>query len=137
MQLGEAVAAASFASIDALEDKVDPGTPIVIVFGPSYSAAAGLKEVQKLTRSRPEVAAIMVVQELSTQMLQQALRAGVRDVVAAPAETGQLIEAIDRAAETISISPVAPAGEPEPLADQGRMICVFSTNSGAAKSVVD
>ena len=136
MQLGEAVAAASFASIDALEDKVDPGTPIVIVFGPSYSAAAGLKEVQKLTRSRPEVAAIMVVQELSTQMLQQALRAGVRDVVAAPAETGQLIEAIDRAAETISISPVAPAGEPEPLADQGRMICVFSTKGGAGKSVV-
>ena len=136
MQLGEAVAAASFSSIEALEDKVDPGTPLVIVFGPSYSDATGLKEVQALTRGRPEVAAVMVVPELNTQMLQQALRAGVRDVVAAPADTGQLMEAIDRAAETISITPAPSVGQPEALVEQGRMICVFSTKGGAGKSVV-
>ena len=72
--LSEGVAAASFATVEAMEDKVDPGTPLVVVFGPSYSTTKGLREVQSLTRRRPEVASIMVVEELNTQMLQQALR---------------------------------------------------------------
>jgi pilus assembly protein CpaE len=134
MQLSEGVAAAAFATVEAMEDKVDPGTPLVVVFGPSYSTAKGLREVQSLTRRRPEVASIMVVEELTTQMLQQALRAGVRDVVAAPSDSGQLLEAVERAAETLSLpsTPVqAEGGGPE-----GRLISVFSTKGGAGKSVV-
>ena len=50
MQLSEAVAAASFASIEAMEDKVDAGTPVIVIFGPSYSDGTGLREVQALTR---------------------------------------------------------------------------------------
>src|SRR5947208_7181530 len=89
MQLSEGVPAASFASIEAMEDKVDPGMPVIVIFGPSYSDGTGLREVQSLTRRRPEVASIMVVDELSTQMLQQALRAGVRDVLSSPTRAGR------------------------------------------------
>ena len=46
MQLSEGVDAASFASIESMEDKVDPGTPVILIFGPSYSDATGLREVQ-------------------------------------------------------------------------------------------
>src|SRR5207302_6098558 len=135
MQLSEAVAAASFATVEAMEDKVDPGTPLIVVFGPSYATSKGLKEVQGLTRRHPEVASIMVVDELSTQMLQQALRAGVRDVLAAPTESSQLLEAVERAAETLTVVPSAPA-QPEAPGGRGRLISVFSTKGGAGKSVV-
>ncbi|MBV9041797.1 MAG: hypothetical protein JOZ68_12380, partial [Acidimicrobiia bacterium] len=74
-----------------MEEKVDPGAPLIVVFGPSYSTAAALTDVRDLTRNHPEIAAIMVVEELKTQMLQQALRAGVADVVAATADSGQLL----------------------------------------------
>jgi pilus assembly protein CpaE len=135
MQLSEGVAAASFASIEAMEEKVDPGDPIIVIFGPSYSDGTGLREVQSLTRRRPEVASIMVVEELSTQMLQQALRAGVRDVLASPTDSGQLLEAVERAAETITVVPSTPS-TPEPAGGKGRLISVFSTKGGAGKSVV-
>jgi pilus assembly protein CpaE len=134
MQLSEAVSAASFATVEAMEEKVDPGTPLVIVFGPSYATANGLKEVRSLTRRRPEVASIMVVEELTTQMLQQALRAGVRDVVASPADSGQLLEAVERASENLSL--VAPVKTRADGGQAGRLISVFSTKGGAGKSVV-
>ena len=37
--------------------------------------------VERLTRPRPEIGAILIADELSTEVLQQALRAGVRDVL--------------------------------------------------------
>jgi len=135
MQLSEAVAAASFATVEAMEEKVDPGMPLIVVFGPSYSNANGLKEVRTLTRRHPEVAAIMVVEELTTQMLQQALRAGVSDVVASPADSGQLLEAVERASETLSLVPSTPT-RADGGGQEGRLISVFSTKGGAGKSVV-
>jgi pilus assembly protein CpaE len=134
MQLSEDVEAASFATIEAMEDKVVPGTPLILIIGPSYSDSEGLKDVQSLTRRRPEVSSIMVVDELSTQMLQQVLRSGVHDVLSAPVDGGQLLEAIERAAETISVVP-SPAQPDLPVAE-GRLISVFSTKGGAGKSVV-
>ncbi|MBV8305404.1 MAG: P-loop NTPase [Acidimicrobiia bacterium] len=135
MQLSEAVSAASFATVEAMEEKVDPGLPLIVVFGPSYATPNGLKEVQSLTRRHPEVASIMVVDELTTQMLQQALRAGVRDVVASPADSGQLLEAVERATETLSRAPTTPVRADGGVAE-GRLISVFSTKGGAGKSVV-
>ena len=67
----------------------------------------------------------MVVDELSTQMLQQALRAGVRDVLSSPTESGQLLEAVERAAETLTVVPAMPS-QPEPAGGRGRLISVFS-----------
>jgi pilus assembly protein CpaE len=138
MQLGEGVAVASFPSIEAMEEKFASGTPLVVVFGPSYADPAGLKAVQGLTRYRPEVGSLMVVEELSTAMLQQALRAGVRDVIALPAEPGLLIEAIERVADTVTVLPAAPGGASsvEEPTDIGSVITVFSTKGGAGKSVI-
>jgi pilus assembly protein CpaE len=138
MQLGEGVAVASFPSIEAMEEKFAPGTPLIVLFGPSYADPAGLKAVQGLTRYRPEVGSLMVVEELSTTMLQQALRAGVRDVIALPAEPGYLRESIERVADSVSVLPAAP-GTPavtEEPTDLGTVITVFTTKGGAGKSVI-
>ena len=137
MQLGEAARAGSYPSIEALEERHAPGDPMVVVFGPSYAGADGLAQVEKLTRQRPEVGSVLVVEELSTQMLQAALRSGVKDVALA-SETGQLLEAVNRVVETLNVLPVRPVttAPGAAAADQGQVITVFSTKGGAGKSVV-
>jgi pilus assembly protein CpaE len=137
MQLGEAARAASFPSLEAMEERFPPGDPMVVVFGPTYATPHGLAAVERLTRERPEVGAVLVVEELSTQTLQAALRAGVRDV-ALVNDTTQLVEAVDRVADALNVvvrRPAVPTAEggAGPL---GRVITVFSTKGGAGKSVV-
>jgi pilus assembly protein CpaE len=137
MQLGEATRAGSYPTIEALEERHGVGEPMIVVFGPSYAQADGLGEVEKLTRQRPEIGAVLVVEELSTQMLQAALRSGVKDVALAN-EPGQLLEAVNRVVETLNVLPVrsTTTGPSAAPADQGRVITVFSTKGGAGKSVV-
>ena len=139
MQLGEGVRAASFPSLEAIEERFEPGEPMVVVFGPSYADVAGLIQIERMTRSRPEVGAILVVEELSTQTLQHALRAGVKDVLSAPTEATALVEAVYRVADTLTAIPVRGATarvEPEVPGELGRVITVFSTKGGAGKSVI-
>jgi pilus assembly protein CpaE len=138
MQLGETARAASFPSIAATEERHPPGESLVVVFGPSYAADHGLAQIEVFTRARPEIGAILVVEQLSTQNLQQALRAGVRDVVSSPADASQLAESVERVAETLTPTAARrgaakPGGEP---AGGGRVITVFSTKGGSGKSVI-
>jgi pilus assembly protein CpaE len=139
MQLGQG--ATPFASVEDLVSRL-LGTPVVVVLGPSYQDPMALQVVESLLAEHREVGAVLVTTELTTELLQQALRAGVRDVLAAPVDTGQLLETVGRVAE--SLSPAAPT-----LADSGseidlvptdgelgRVVTVFSTKGGAGKSVI-
>jgi pilus assembly protein CpaE len=136
MQLGEAMQAASFPNLGALEDKTTAGTPMVMVLGPTM--ANDLADVGQFLRKRPEINAIMVVEELTTTVLQQAIRAGVSDVITVPSDSAQLIDAVQRAAESLTPVPAAPSASaaPEAPSQQGRVVTVFSTKGGAGKSVI-
>ena len=139
MQLGTGVRSASFPSIDLLEERFVAGEPLVVVFGPTFNSPAGLSQVERFTRQRPEIGAILVVEELSTQALQQALRAGVKDVLASPSDATQLTESVTRVAETLNAVPMRSSAAPiapEAVVETGRAITVFSTKGGAGKSVV-
>lgn len=140
MQLGEATRAAAYATLAAVEERVVPGQPTVAVVGPSFATPAGMGEVSRLVRTRPEVNAVMVVMELSTEILQQAIRSGISDVLSFPADGTQLREAVERAAEQLNghavAPPVAPVAPSLPRGDRGRIITVFSTKGGAGKSFV-
>jgi pilus assembly protein CpaE len=139
MQLGQG--ATPFASVEDLISRL-LGTPVVVVLGPSYQDPMALQVVESLLAEHREVGAVLVTTELSTELLQQALRAGVRDVLAAPVDTGQLLETVGRVAE--SLSPVAPtladSGSEVDLVptdgELGRVVTVFSTKGGAGKSVI-
>ena len=58
--------------------------PVVIVLGPSFAGSPELAAVEQLLAARRDVGAIMVTNELSTELLQRALRSGVKDVLAGP-----------------------------------------------------
>lgn len=135
MQLGQG--AYPFASIDELIQRLT-GQPVVVVLGPSFADPVALGAAESLLAARREVGAIMVTTELTTELLQRALRAGVKDVLQAPVETAELAAAVQRVASTLVVAappaavPVYPGGEGE----LGRVITVFSTKGGAGKSVI-
>jgi pilus assembly protein CpaE len=138
MQLGESTQAAAFPSLVALDENGPPGA-LILIAGPSLGEPDGIAEVAQLLRSRPDVSAILVVRRLSTELLQQAIRAGISDVLAMPAEAEQLQDALGRAAGqlNVAIPPPSLMAVPEPgSTDRGRIVTVFSTKGGAGKSFV-
>ncbi|WP_334144689.1 AAA family ATPase [Rhabdothermincola sp.] len=134
MQLGQG--ATPFASLSDLTARLS-GQPVVVVLGPSFAGTVELTAAEQLLAARREVGAIMVTTELTTELLQRALRAGVKDVLQAPVDSGQLAEAVARVAATLTPAVAAPIpttfAEGEGL---GRVITVFSTKGGAGKSVI-
>jgi len=107
----------------------------VVIFGPGLADAPGLSEIERFTRARPDAGAILVAAELSTGLLQQALRSGVRDVLGAPTEATSLAESVERVARTLTMVPTGAASADE-MGQTGRVITVSSTKGGSGKSVV-
>ena len=134
--LGSAVS--SFPLVDDLIPYLN-GEPIVMVLGPSCAVDGTLSSVERVIQAHREIGAILVAEELTTNLLQQALRSGVKDVLASPADAHQLDEAIGRIASSLSATPSAPTGIDDILEDDGelgKVITVFSTKGGAGKSMI-
>lgn len=141
-QLGEGVT--PFSSIEELAGRLTGAVPVVVVLGPSCAANSELGISERLIEAHPNLAAILVVGELTTTLLQQALRVGVRDVLTLGGDPDQLVAAVGRVAQTLepaprwNSSPNSPADEgvgSDPGAN-GKVITVFSTKGGAGKSVI-
>lgn len=156
--LGEGVT--PFASVEELASRVTGAVPVVMVLGPSCVAPEALAVTERVVAQYPQLAAVLVAHELSTTVLQQALRAGIRDVLALGGEPGALAAAVQRVAVSLDQSPrvaTAPAvvgggaghgaGAGAPGASvlddagidptvNGQVITVFSTKGGAGKSVL-
>ncbi len=138
MQLGEH--AVAFSTVSELEGRL-PATPAIVVFGPSCTDGLNMDELEQLLRARPDVGAVLIAEELTTDLFQRAMRIGVRDVLSAPVETNQLNDAVRRVAEGISqvaASAQAPAAAAaaQGSGELGQVITVFSTKGGAGKTVV-
>jgi pilus assembly protein CpaE len=122
-------------SIDEMTHELVEGDPTVLVFGPGLSDAAGLAHVQRIARSFPEVGVVLLAEELTMSLLQEALRAGVRDALTIDAGERQIRIAVERVGETIANTANRAAAAAEPV-KQGRIFCAFSTKGGVGKSVV-
>lgn len=135
-QLGEGVDGLSFPSLGALQAELTPGDPLVVVLGPSYNLPGELEQVEWLARTWPELGLILVVDELSTTVLQRAMRAGVKDVLATP-DRAQLAWAVQRVADGLDVVAAPPLTLAPPLSDApGKVTTVFSTKGGSGTSVV-
>ena len=142
-QLGDHVAKVS--SLAEMEARIGMG-PIVAVLGPSCVSPADFALVEQWGRTHPEVGTILVTSELSTELLQTALRSGVRDVLSAPIDQMQFVDTVSRIGDTLQMAPKTGGGEPatpevaDAIAagegDPGRIISVFSTKGGSGKSVL-
>ena len=140
MQLGER--AVPLESLQGVEERYT--SPFLLVLGPSCSLVPGVTGAEGLLARRPDVGAILIAEDLSTEVFQRAMRSGVRDVLGSPVDTGQLNEAVRRVMQTIdatrpsstfgsTVTTITADDEPAKL---GRVITVFSTKGGAGKSVL-
>ena len=139
-QLGDGVT--PFDSIEELAGRLSGSVPVVVVLGPSCAAAADLGVAERLIAAHPSLGALLVVEELTTTLLQQALRAGIRDVLTVSGDATQLSSAIQRVAVSLEGAPrranlpVEPEMEVGAPGLDGKVITVFSTKGGAGKSVI-
>jgi pilus assembly protein CpaE len=131
-----------YEDLASFSDKADPDRPGVVVFGPTDKPDEVIAQVSGLIGFRPGCGAVMVVYELTAEVLQGALRAGVDDVVAVTAEDSELLDSVSRAAARVKVRrPVAATPPPPPPAAEapgprGRVISVFCSKGGTGKSVV-
>src|SRR5882724_543665 len=109
LQLGEEVDVVTYSEVAALAEYQPAGHPLVVIFGPGLADEPGLADIERFTRARPDAGAILVAAELSTGLLQQALRSGVRDVLGAPTEAYSLHESVERVARTLTTVPTLPS----------------------------
>jgi pilus assembly protein CpaE len=132
-----------FTTIEELAGRLVPSEPAVVVMGPSCSGTGELAIVERLLEGNPQVGAVLVVDELTTNVLQQALRSGVKDVLTVNTDPAQLIEAVQRVGVNVDTAaakaPVAEAPieeDPDQPNVGGRVITAFSTKGGTGKSVI-
>ncbi|MGZ8763920.1 MAG: AAA family ATPase [Acidimicrobiia bacterium] len=128
--------ARSFESVAELAEALGSGTPTVAVFGPSLANHEGFAPVAALTDEHTEVGVVLVAEQLTTALLQQALRSGVRDaVVLAEDDTEELFTALSRVGGLMVSLKARPAGV-VPAVAPGKVIVCFSTKGGVGKSVL-
>jgi pilus assembly protein CpaE len=150
--LGEGVS--PFATIEELTARLTGTVPVVVVLGPSCANEDVLGIAQRVMVQYPMIGTVLVVEELSTTLLQQALRAGVRDVLALAGEADALALAVQKVAITLEQAPrssvavvtserddvpgdTAEVGGMGGLEEvNGQVLTVFSTKGGSGKSVL-
>ncbi|HEX9505612.1 MAG TPA: hypothetical protein VGA62_06355, partial [Acidimicrobiia bacterium] len=127
--------AAQFQTIEDLLQELTPARPVVAVFGPGFVGPMGFQHVHRLTSSHPSLGVVFAVTELSTDVLQQALRAGARDAVVIGGEAS-LHQSVDRVGELLAGSASRPATPATRTGAPGRLIAVFSTKGGVGKTCI-
>jgi pilus assembly protein CpaE len=128
------LAPAPFDSLESLLEQLGDNEPVVVVFGPGLANDTGLAHAQRLSRSHHSAGIVLLAEELTLPLLQQALRSGVRDAVTLESDDSVLRQAVERVGDAIAtIATRALATEKAKL---GRVIVSFSTKGGVGKSVV-
>ena len=125
----------TWAHVESLDDLVGPpGSPTeVVAFGPGCSLSAALDAARRFDVERPDVS-VLLVAPASAALLEQALRAGVREVLAPDASNTDVVAAFERASQ-LSQRRRASFGVPtEALPPTGQIITVISPKGGSGKT---
>src|SRR4051794_40214211 len=130
------VGATAYETVEAALEALTPDEPSVIVLGPSQANDSGLATVQRISRERPTCGVILLVEELSLDILQHALRSGVRDVAAINGGETALRQAVERVGDVVGALTSHATQPGVGTAPRGRVIVAFSTKGGVGKSMM-
>ncbi|MEI2809149.1 MAG: P-loop NTPase [Nocardioides sp.] len=110
----------------------------VVVLGSSVPLSVATRFAEDARISRPALGVILVRQRVDSQVLAEAIRAGVRDVVEAD-DLASLSDAVRRARQVASAmrsSSRPPAHAAETPGAEGQVFTVFSSKGGVGKSTL-
>jgi pilus assembly protein CpaE len=119
---------------DQLARQLGDSSPDVVAIGPDVEVDEALALARQLELTRPEIS-VLLISEPTSELWQQALRSGVRDVIAPDAVDADVRAAFDRALEVATRSRHNLAGEPSGP-ETGRVITVLSPKGGSGKTSV-
>jgi len=106
----------------------------IVVVGPEVPLESALELLRVLDTNHPEVT-VMLVAEPTARVLEQALRAGVRDVVSPGSDDDELHDALERVAKAAGRRKAALSNNAT-NDRSSRVICVVSAKGGAGKTTV-
>jgi pilus assembly protein CpaE len=113
----------------------DPNETLVVI-GPEAPVSDALSFAAALRVSRPAVGVILVREWVNVDMLTEALRSGVREVVPA-GDQAALATACERSREvTARLSSSAPAGRGPAAQADGKVLTVFAAKGGCGKTTL-
>jgi pilus assembly protein CpaE len=122
-----------------LHDKA--GQVTVVILGPNLGMEEALDVSRRIQTSQSDVSVVLIANALTPDVLQQAIRSGVRDVLPAAFTGAQMIDTISRAESLamqirgrVGVTPPS-ATETEDVTDH-KVITVFSSKGGCGKSFV-
>lgn len=110
-------------------------SPDVVAVGPALDVEQALALAQVLDLEHPGIS-IMLVADRTPQVLEAALRAGVRDIVPPTADDAELRESFDRAIETAQRRRASMGIEAGPSGPRTRVITVVSPKGGSGKTTI-
>lgn len=108
------------------------GQTQVVVLGPGLTRSAALEAADQVQEHDPNLPVVMIADTVSRELLQSAMRAGIRDVISEPLDEAELKSALVRALGLVQRG--REKGEEAPHG--GKVVTVFSTKGGCGKSVV-
>ena len=109
----------------------------VVLLGPSISVEAALEIASDFSVHASHVAVILVAQRITTDLLRQALRAGMRDVLSIDDQGyPEIAAAIRSSCAEVNARVAATSAEPCAPPKLGKVVTVFSTKGGVGKSVI-
>jgi pilus assembly protein CpaE len=129
---GELVPATSLEQANSASERAAPEGRVVVI-GPGIPRADALLFAGTVERERPGVATLITAQTLEADLLREALRSGVADVLTLAASDDEWTDALKFALER-SAAHHGLRGPSGP--ERGRIVAVFSTKGGTGKSFV-
>lgn len=132
-QLSGAFQPTSFSTLAEAIAVFQPSKPGVLVAGPGFASEHGLEQLHRFIIDRPEIGVVLSTTEISTPLLQAAMRCGVRDVVDVHLGDQTMRASVERVAAVVAgIAERAPGTKRR----NGKLIVSFSTKGGVGKSTV-
>ena len=119
-------------SLTELRTAIEHSNDETVVLGPGVDQQAALEFVAELRVATPLVGFVLVRERVDTSILSEALRSGVREVVALR-DLAEISAAIRRSQDITQLLHHS-AGDVAPTGPQGKVITVFSPKGGTGKT---
>jgi pilus assembly protein CpaE len=119
-------------SLQELRAAIEHSDDETVILGPGVDQRAALELVAELRVAMPFVGFVLVRERVDTSVLSEALRSGVREVVALR-DLAEISAAVRRSQEVTQLLHHS-AGDVAPAGPQGKVITVFSPKGGTGKT---
>lgn len=124
-------------SVDGVLSVIESGQLRMVVLGPSFVDARGLADIRSIHNEDPLLVLILVAESVTTDLLRQAMRVGVSDVIEAPLDETKIEAALEQfAGDFIEREKRLPVPTVDEVGgERGKVITVMSAKGGSGKTV--